>query len=208
VFAALDIANRVLERERWARTKLADHTGRVVCVEIGPVRQVFAIGTGGWLQESRAAHDLKLTIPPLQLPTLLAEPERWGELVTAEGDVALAATLRELALALPWFVEAMFARTFGPASGQGLADFGRRLLALPGYAAQRFGDSVTSYIGDEAQLATGAAESRVVGGEIAALVAQVDTLAQRIDVLDGAMRRITAGSPLPKAAGRTKRSSS
>jgi ubiquinone biosynthesis protein UbiJ len=207
VFAALDIANRALERERWARAKLADHAGRAVCVEIGPARQAFVIDAGGWLQESRAVPDLKLTIPPLQLPTLLAEPERWGELVTADGDVALAATLRELALTLPWFVEAMFAKAFGAAGGQGLADIGRRLLALPGYAAQRFGDSVASYLGDEAQLAVGAAESRVVASEIATLVAQVDALAQRIDVLDGGMRRVTVGPPPPKAAGRTKRGS-
>lgn len=205
MFAALDIANRALERERWARAKLAPHAGRVVCVEIGPARQAFAIDTEGWLRESRAAPDLKLTLPPLRLPTLLAEPERWGELVTAEGDVALAATLRELALTLPWFVEAMFARVFGPAGGQGLADLGRRLLALPGYAAQRFGDSVASYVGDEAQLAVGAAEARVVASEIAALAAQVGTLAQRIDAIDRATRHVTAGPLAPKAPGGTKR---
>jgi ubiquinone biosynthesis protein UbiJ len=207
VFGALDIANRALEHEHWARAKLADHAGRAVCVEIGPARQAFAIDTGGWLQESRAVPDLKLTIPPWQLPTLLAQPERWGELVTAEGDVALAATLRELALTLPWFAEALFAKAFGPAAGQALADLGRRLLALPGYAAQRFADSVASYVGDEAQLAVGAAEARVVASEIAALVAQVDALAQRIDVLDGATRRVAPGPSPPKAAGRTKRGS-
>lgn len=201
----LDIANRALERERWVRARLVSHAGRTVWVEIGPARQAFAIDAGGWLQESRAAADLKLTILPSQLPSLLAQPERWDELVAAEGDAGLAATLRELALSLPWFVEDIFARAFGRVGGQGLADLGRRVLALPGYAAQRFGASVASYVGEEAHLTVGAAEARSVASEIAALAAQVDALAHRIAVLDATTTRAAPGPPPPKAVGRTKR---
>src|SRR5271170_2946280 len=146
VVSALDIANRALKRERWARAKLASHAGRTVCVVIGPFRRVFAIDADGWLDESEAPPDLKLTILPLQVPALLARPERWSELVTAGGDATLEATLRELALTLPWFVEDIFARALGAIGGQTIADLGRRLLALPGYAAQRFGNSFTSYV--------------------------------------------------------------
>jgi len=201
----IDLANRALERESWAREKLARHAGRAVRIDIGPAHQAFAIDPDGRLAKSEGATDLKLTIPPLRLPALLAQPQRWGELVTAEGDTALAATLCELALALPWFVEALFARAFGPAAGQKIADIGRRLLALPDYAAQRFGDSFTRYVGDEARLAAGTAETRVVAEEIAALATRVDALAPRIDALDTAMPRDAAGSSPQKSAGRSKR---
>jgi ubiquinone biosynthesis protein UbiJ len=207
VFSTLDIANRALERERWARTKLAGHAGRAVRIVIGPASQAFAIDTDGRLHASEAAPDLKVTILPLQLPALLAQPERWGELVTAEGDASLEATLRELALTLPWFVEDLFARAFGPIGGQALADLGRRLLAFPGYAAQRFGDSFTSYVGDEAQFAVGATEARIVAGEIATLAAHVDALAQRVDGLDRMTGRADSGAPPPKGAEKTKRGS-
>jgi ubiquinone biosynthesis protein UbiJ len=180
----VDIANRALEREAWAREKLAGHAGRTVRIDIGPAHQAFAIGADGRLAGSKGPPDLRLTISPLRLPALLAQPERWSELVSAEGDTALAATLSELALTLPWFVEELFAKAFGPVAGQKIADIGRRLLSLPDYAAQRFGESFTRYVGDEAQIAVGAAEARVVAGEIAALAARVDTLAARIDALD------------------------
>jgi ubiquinone biosynthesis protein UbiJ len=180
----IDLANRALERESWAREKLARHAGRTVRIDIGPAHQAFAIDADGRLAKSEGAPDLKLTIPPLRLPALLAQPERWGELVATEGDTALAATLSGLALTLPWFVEALLARAFGPAAGQKFADIGRRLLALPDYAAQRFGDSFTRYVGEEARLAAGTAEARVVAEEIAALAARVDALAARIDALD------------------------
>ena len=83
------------------------------------------------------------------MPAFLAEPTRWDALVTADGDPALAATLKGLAETLPWFVERAFAEALGPIAGQFLADTGRRMLAFPGYAGERVGDSVASYVRDE-----------------------------------------------------------
>jgi len=205
VFTALDIANHALERERWAREKLAGHTGRTVRIQIGPAVQAFVIDGDGLLCDSDAAPHLTLSVSALQLPALLSQPGRWTELVAAEGDTALAATLRELALTLPWFVEDLLATVFGPVAGQGIADLGRRLLAFPGYAAQRFGDSLTSYIGDEARLAVGTAEARVVAGEIAALSAQVDELARRVDSLDRSTGRAAPAASPPQGTRGTER---
>jgi ubiquinone biosynthesis protein UbiJ len=178
----LDLANRLLERESWAREKLAAHGARTVRFETGPVSRLLGI-EDGWLRESDAAPDLSLTISPLRLPALLREPARWRELVDSEGDPALAATLAELALTLPWFVEELFAKAFGRAAGQQLADIGRRLLALPEYAADRFAVSAASYVGEEARLAVSAAEANDFASEIAVLAARVDALAERVESL-------------------------
>lgn len=202
MLSAIDIANRALERERWAREKLAGYAGRAVCVNIGPVGRAFAIDADGRLHDSEAAPDLKLSISALRLPALLAQPERWSELVNAEGDRALAATLSELALTLPWFVEQMLANAFGPIMGQRMADIGRHLLAFPDHGARRFADSVSRYIGEEAQLVVGAAEARVAASEIAALDTRLEALSARIEVLDHTMRDAPA-PPLPKDATRT-----
>src|SRR5271165_4403108 len=201
------MANGALEREHWARARLAAHAGRAVRVQIGLASQGFAIDADGWLHASEAAPDLKLTIPVLRLPALLAQPERWRDWVAAEGDAALAATLRELALTLPWFVEELCARAFGPVAGERIADLGRRLLAFPAYAAQRFGDSCTNYVGDEARVAVNATEARVVAGEIAALAAHVDALAQRIDRLEQTGGLCAPASPQPPGATEKRRRS-
>jgi ubiquinone biosynthesis protein UbiJ len=185
---AADVINRVLEREGWAREKLAVHAGRTLRIDVGPASQTVAIAADGRFSQGEAVPDLTLKISPLRLPTLLAQPERWNVLVVAEGDAALQATLAELALTLPWFIEEVCAKAFGEVAGQQVADIGRRLLALPGYAAERFGESFASYVGEEARLAVGTTEARMFAAEIATLAARVDALAARIDALAATAR--------------------
>lgn len=180
------LANRVLEREAWARTQLAVHAGRVFVVAIGPVATAMRIdGTGMVESTPLAGHqaDLRLTLSPLLAPAFLADPTRWDDLIVADGDPALAATLKELARTLPWFVEHAFARALGPIAGQRLADAGRRLLAWPEYAATRIGESVASYARDEAQLLPHGEELRSFGQDVAGVAARADALAARIDAL-------------------------
>jgi ubiquinone biosynthesis protein UbiJ len=178
---AIGLANRVLEREDWARERLSAHAGRTVRMICGPMASTLAIAPSGMLSPSQSAADLTLSIPPLRLPTLLAHPERWTELVSVDGDAALAATLADLARTLPWFVEQAFASAFGPLIGTRLADAGRELLALPERAAQSFGESLSSYARDEAGLGVSASTFADFVGEAAAVAARVDALALRLD---------------------------
>ncbi len=138
-----------------------------------------------------APPDLRLTISPLAVPSLLAEPTRWDEFVAVDGDAALAATLKGLAETLPWFVERALAGALGPIVGQRVADAGRRLLALPGYAGGRIGASIASYARDEALLATKAAEARAIGDQILATATRVDALSLRVDAM---IARVAAAS--------------
>lgn len=180
---ATEVLNRTLDRETWARDRLAAHSGRTMRIVVGPARVDYAIDDRGRLLDATAAPDLTLTISPLRLPGLLAQPGRWQELVAADGDAALAATLAELALTLPMFIEQAFARALGPIVGQQLANAGRQLLIMPEYAAQRFGNSVARYVADEADIAIGAGEARVFASDVGALAAAVDALSARIDAL-------------------------
>jgi len=180
---AANFANRALAREDWARERLAAHAGRKLRIVAGPAALTLAINTDGSFVDSQEAPDLTLTIPALRLPALVARPERWNELVGAAGDAGLASTIGELAQTLPWFIERSFARIFGPIVGAQLAEAGRRLLALPGYAAERAGSSFASYASDESGLVTGARAGSEFAAEVAALAARVDALGERIDRL-------------------------
>lgn len=186
--AAVALANRALRQERWAREKLAAHVARTLRIVVGPAVVTLAIEADGLLAATPAAPDLTLTISALRLPALLARPERWYELVSTEGDAALAATLAELAQTLPWFVEQELARWLGPIVGVRLADAGRQLLALPDYAAQRFSDSVASYVRDEAELAVRGSEVRDLAAQTTALDRRLEELATRIEVLAAAVK--------------------
>jgi ubiquinone biosynthesis protein UbiJ len=178
---AIGLANRVLEREDWARERLSAHAGRTVRMVCGPMASTLAIAPSGMLSPSQSAADLTLSISPLRLPTLLAHPERWTELVAVEGDAALAATLADLARTLPWFVEQAFASALGPLIGNRVADAGRALLELPEHAARSFGTSLTGYVHDEAGLGVSATAFADFSAEVVAISARVDALAARLD---------------------------
>jgi ubiquinone biosynthesis protein UbiJ len=180
------LANRVLAREQWARDCLAAHAGRSFKVVVGPVAAAMHIDAAGSIESRQPADpapDLTLRISPFVLPAFLADPKRWDELVAADGDAALATTLKGLAETLPWFVERAFAEALGPIAGQFVADAGRQMLAFPGHAGARVGDSVKSYMRDEVALAATSAQARSFGDEIAETTARVDALAERVDAL-------------------------
>lgn len=184
------LVNRALANEDWARARLGAHAGRTVRVVAGPAAMTVAIAPDGSFADSdAAAPDLTLTIPPLRVPALLAHPEHWSEFVAASGDAALAGTIGELAQALPWFVERALARAFGPVVGAPLAEAGRRLLAMPGYASERIAASFASYAGEEAGLVTGARDAGDFSAQVAALATRVDALGERIDRLTEAPAR-------------------
>ena len=176
-------ANRLLEHEPWARARLAACAGRAFSIRVGPAVAAFRIDTDGYLQHEPLAGrspDLALTLSPFDLPPMLADPRRWDAFVTQEGDADLAAVLKDLAQALPWFVERGLARPFGAIVGQRLADMGRAALALPEYAASRFGANVATYARDEAAVLAHPADVRALADDTALLAARIDALDARL----------------------------
>jgi ubiquinone biosynthesis protein UbiJ len=179
------LANRLLEREPWARERLAAHAGRRLRIVMGPLRRTYAIDSAGGIIDADGTDnpDLVITLSPLTVPALLAQPARWPQLVESSGDTALAATLAELAATLPMLVERGLTAALGPLLGVPLADAGARLLSMPGYAAQRFASSTGYYLAEETHILVGRAEARVRADDIAAMRDAVDALAARVDAL-------------------------
>lgn len=190
---AATFANRLFEREAWARQRLTEHAGRTVVFTVGPLAHALAITDSGEFEPRPLAGltpDLTLTLLPVGIPSFLADPTRWPEFVTETGDVALAATLRELAQTLPWFVERSFADVFGPVLGQSLADAGRHMLAFPEFATARVAESVARYARDEAELLAGSAELAELAADTAALGARIEAAAARIDALSARLNPV------------------
>jgi ubiquinone biosynthesis accessory factor UbiJ len=186
------IANRMLAGEDWARDKLAPVEGRVFSLAVGPLSARWRIEADGRLAAAsrEATVDLKLFMSPLSVPSFLADPSRWNELVREEGDAELGGVLKDLARTMPWFVEETFGRALGPVLGQRVADAGRRLLAFPAYAADRLTQSAGSYVRDEAGLLATGRDFRSWQQGIDEVTARVDALAARIDALSATVRPI------------------
>lgn len=180
------VPHRMLNGEPWARERLVNHAGRVFTVRLGPLTSAFRIGDDGSLQRTPLAHatpDLALTLSPLNAPAFLADPTRWNEFVTEEGDVELGDTLKALATTMPWFVENLCTRVLGPIAGQRVAEAGRHALELPEYASKRLAENVGAYTRDEIRWLAHPAELRAMAAEAAALDARMERLAARIDGL-------------------------
>jgi ubiquinone biosynthesis protein UbiJ len=182
---AAQAANRALHGETWARDQLRAHAGSVVNVNCGPFSSAYVVHDDGTFAPAPAGAvaSLRLSISPLALPALAAEPSRWRQDVRAEGDQALAATLEAIAQTFPWFVERAFARAFGPIAGQALADAGRTLLSIPAAMSHQAAASVgqlaaetdaVAHRSDFAAFSCGTAEAE----------ARVDALAARIAALE------------------------
>jgi ubiquinone biosynthesis protein UbiJ len=187
--------NRLLEREPWARERLVAFAGRAFTVRVGPVTSGFRIDTRGLLESAPLAGttpDLVLALSPFNVPAMLADPRRWNEFVAEEGDAQLASALKDLAQALPWFVERGLGRSLGPILGQRVADAGRAALTLPEYAATRVAANVGSYARDEAQVLAHPADVRAFADDTALLAA-------RIDALDARVRSLAERLPAPDA---------
>jgi ubiquinone biosynthesis accessory factor UbiJ len=179
-------ANRLLAREAWARERLVPFAGRAFMVRVGPVTSGFRIDSRGLLESAPLAGntpDLVLALSPFNVPAMLADPRRWNEFVAEEGDAELASVLKDLAQALPWFVERGLGRSLGPIIGQRVADAGRAALTLPEYAATRVAANVGSYARDEAQVLAHPADVRALADDTALLAARVDALEARVRLL-------------------------
>jgi len=180
------LVNRALESEAWAQACLAAHADRTFAIAIGPATTGMRIDAAGRVHDvprADAAPDLTIKLSPFSAASFLAQPGRWDELVVADGDPALAATLKGLAETLPWFVERMLAGALGPIVGQRVADAGRKLLALPEYAATHIGQTVERYAREETDLAVRRTEAVAFAGEVAGIASRVDEIATRIDAI-------------------------
>lgn len=191
--------NRLLAGEPWARQRLAAHAGRRFTLEVGPARQAFTIAADGALTDEPSADsppDLRLRLSALAVPAFLADPRRWDELVTADGDTTLAGTLKDLATTLPWFVERAFAHALGPIAGKRMADAGRTVLGVPGYVASRLLASAGRYARDESQLLAPPVELGTFAGEVEAVSTRAAAIEARIGGLEatrqGGARRADA----------------
>lgn len=189
--APLRLANRMLRQQDWARARLAPFASRSLALAIGPIHVLWTIDEGGTLRAGSegASADLSLSIAPLAVPALLADPSRWNELVDESGDAELGGALKELAQSTPWLVEKLLGDALGPVAGQRVADLGRSLLQFPRYASDRFADSAVGYARDEAQLLAPAAAMRRFTAELAEVAVAVDALAARVAALDERLPR-------------------
>ncbi len=179
--AAAVIANRLLDRDGWARRALSPHAGKVVRMQFGPACADFRIdGEGRLVSVAALRPDTILVIPLRSALEAFDDPDRAAGSIGVDGDAEVGAVLVDIARVAPWLAESEVARVVGPIVARRLADTARRALRLPRYTAARLGANIRDFVGSEMTWTVRRGELDRLAAEIVELDSRVEATAARL----------------------------
>jgi ubiquinone biosynthesis protein UbiJ len=164
---AIAIVNPLLEKEPWARERLACCAGAIVEARIGPFALRFAVTSSGLFEAA----------PADSVPVALIDARR-GTL-TVTGQEPLAETLRFLLKHLRWDAEEDLSRVVGDIPARRLVQAGRDFLAWQRDARHRLADAGASYLARENGLLVTRPELGRLGEGVQALHDGIEALERR-----------------------------
>jgi ubiquinone biosynthesis protein UbiJ len=175
--------NRLLDKESWARERLAPFAGETVELRAPPLPALrFAIGEGGRLAPG-GEPSLVVTLRPESLPAAARGEEHFMRTVVIEGNARLAQEVMHLARHLRWDFEEDLSRLFGDAVAHAMAGALRDFVAWQRDAARRIAESFVEYAREEARLLAPRAAHDAFAGEVARLRDALERLENRIERL-------------------------
>ena len=158
------LLNQLLDRERWARERLARFAGR--SLELRPPwlpALRLTVGAGGRIEEGGA------------------EPEAIVTLDGVSGAGEFADEVRELAKHLRWDAEEELSRLVGDVAAERIGGTVRALLRWQRDAARRVGEALADYATNESGALVRRGELRDFAAELERLRASIERLERRLD---------------------------
>jgi ubiquinone biosynthesis protein UbiJ len=173
--------NHLLERERWAREKLAPFAGEVVEVRGPPLPALrFTIMSDGRVKAGGTEPSLVVTLTPEVLAALARGRDHALRTIEVSGNAQLANEVMFLARYLRWDAEEDLSRLLGDVAAHRLAQLGRDFLAWQSDAAKRLAETAADYAADESRILLRKAELASFAGEVITLRDAIGRLEQRI----------------------------
>lgn len=189
--------NALLEREPWARERLARHAGKTVRFVLAGYSVSLTPDSEGRVEAADAAivPDVTLTLQASRLDPsrLLAggKPD-FAEVTHISGDAALAQVVADLARDLRWDAEADLARLVGDIPAARLVAGARSLFGGLRDAGGRLAANVSEYLAEEQAVLAGKPLLEQWRQDLAELQAGTDALARRTAELDARLARLAA----------------
>lgn len=147
--------SRLLERETWARQRLAPFAGETLELRVPPLPPLrFAIEAGGTARAAGAepAATLVVTLRPQALFALPRGVEHALREVEIAGNERLAAEVLVLARHLRWDVEEDLSRVLGDALAHRMAGDARRVMRAAADSGRRLAAALVEYAVEERAL--------------------------------------------------------
>jgi ubiquinone biosynthesis protein UbiJ len=183
----LGTSRHLLAPAQWARSRLGQHAGKQVRIELllAPAPIVLRIGTDGYLErgDPDATPDLVIRLTPAAAARWLSDREAAWREARVEGDMELAAAVSHVFSNLRWDYEEDLSKLVGDVAAHRLAGGARRLSVWPAEAAESLARAVAEYLGEERHaLATPLA--------VEEFTAEVDELRDAVERLDKRIDRL------------------
>jgi ubiquinone biosynthesis accessory factor UbiJ len=175
--------NHLLQREEWAREKLAPFAGKRVRVAMSPLPDLaFGVREGGILAAADTGEpDLTIALSPAALPQLWRRDDGVLRAIAFTGDAELAGALQFLLRHLKWDVEEDLSRVVGDVTAHRIVAGGRAFAEWQREAGQRLGENVAEYMTEEARLVASPAELARFSRQVAEFVDAVERLEKRLE---------------------------
>ena len=176
--------NHLLEREHWARERLAPFAGRTVELRNPPFPVLrFVILPGGTVDAGGEDPALTVTLKPDALANLARGPEHFMRSLEVAGEPGLAAEVMALARHLRWDAEEDLSRLAGDVVAHRLAQAGRALAHWHVEAARRLAHAIADYAVDEKRVLIAGTELEAFADRVAHLRDAVERLEKRVQRL-------------------------
>lgn len=187
--------NHLLERESWAREKLAPFAGEVVelrCEPLPPLRLV--VSEGGRTVPADAGREATLVISarPGIFAALSKGEDHLMRAVDISGNARLATEILTLLRYLRWDAEEDLSRVFGDVLAHRIASGVREFAAWQADAGKRLAENFLEYAVEERRIIVSRNEFDAFAAKVAGLRDDLARLEQRIGRLD---RRPGGGEP-------------
>ncbi len=188
----LSASRHLLEPAQWARSRLREHAGKQVRIDLllVPVPVVLRIASDGFLEHGAldTTPDLAVGLTPAAAARWLVDREAAWREARLEGDMELAAAVSHVISNLRWDYEEDLSKVVGDVAAHRLASGARRLSAWPAEAAASFARAMAEYLSEERRaLATPLAVEEFTAGvdelrdAVERLDKRIDRLARRLD---------------------------
>lgn len=189
--------NTLLQREDWARDRLARHSGKTVRFVLGSLKIDLALQSTGLVQDSDSAviPAVTLTIPTNRLgeiPQALRsrDPELITALLHVQGDAALTQVVSELARDLRWDLEEDLSGLVGDMAARRLVGTASVLSAGVRNAVARLTDNTSEFLTEE----SGMMASRPAYHD---MISRLQGVPQRLDQLEARVSALASPGARP-----------
>jgi len=178
------LLNHLLEREEWARRKLAPFAGESVELRAAPLPALrFTILAGGRVEAGGQETSLTVKLKPGVLAALARGEEHLMREVEVAGNARLAAEVMALVRHLRWDPEEDLSAVIGDVAAHRAVQAARAFAAWQLDAVGRLGEALADYFAEEKRVLVRRPDFGAFAAEVADLRDAVERLAKRVERL-------------------------